>query len=55
MSVPVVRNAQELADLERAYVWSVNSAVEAGSRELADELADDYGRESGATSAEMAA
>ncbi len=45
MSVPVARTVQEMADLERAYVWSVNQAVQSGSADLMDELAEDYCRE----------
>ena len=33
------------ADLESAYVWSVNCAVAAGSTDLATELAQTYQRE----------
>ena len=34
-----------LADLESAYVWSVNQALEVGSTGLAAELADSYRQE----------
>jgi hypothetical protein len=33
-------------DLQRAYIWSINSAIESGGDGLADELADGYRRES---------
>jgi hypothetical protein len=44
-------NASELAhasdeDLHRAYIWSINSAIESGGEVLADELANSYRHES---------
>jgi hypothetical protein len=33
-------------DLQRAYIWLINSAVENGGAGLADELADGYRHES---------
>lgn len=33
-------------DLQRAYIWSINSAIEGGGDVLADELADSYRCES---------
>ncbi|HEX4433157.1 MAG TPA: hypothetical protein VHZ96_28055 [Frankiaceae bacterium] len=38
--------ATSAEDLQRAYIWSINSAVESGGAGLADELADGYRRES---------
>ncbi len=37
-------------DLQRAYIWSINSALESGGVGLADELADGYRHESRALS-----
>jgi hypothetical protein len=44
-------NVSELAhasdeDLHRAYIWSINSAIENGGEILADELANSYRDES---------
>ncbi len=33
-------------ELQRAYIWSINSAIEAGGESLADELAESYRHES---------
>jgi hypothetical protein len=33
-------------DLHRAYIWSINSAIESGGEVLADELANSYRHES---------
>lgn len=43
-------SATSAEDLQRAYIWSINSAIESGGVGLADELADDYRRESGTLS-----
>ena len=39
------RTASAIAELKTAYIWSVNSAVEAGRSHLVQELADSYERE----------
>ena len=39
------RSATSAEDLQRAYIWSINSALAAGGTGLADELADGYRRE----------
>ncbi len=53
MSTPTPSPALETAlratsaeDLQRAYIWSINSALESGGVELADELANGYHHES---------
>lgn len=38
--------ATSAEDLQRAYIWSINSALESGGVELADELARGYRCES---------
>ncbi|HEX4015577.1 MAG TPA: hypothetical protein VHX15_02485 [Frankiaceae bacterium] len=38
--------ATSAEDLQRAYIWSINSALESGGNDLADELADGYRHES---------
>jgi hypothetical protein len=35
-------SATSAEDLQRAYIWSINNAVETGGVGLADELADGY-------------
>ena len=42
-AVPAAGSAEEL---QRAYIWSINSAIESGGDVLADELADSYRHES---------
>src|ERR1700761_24694 len=39
-------SASNTEDLQRAYIWSINSAIESGGDVLADELADTYRCES---------
>jgi hypothetical protein len=53
MSMSTPRPALETAlratsaeDLQRAYIWSINNALETGGVELADELANGYRHES---------
>jgi hypothetical protein len=50
-----VRLTRALADVQRSYIWSVNSAIEAGNTELATELADSYQRESNDLARDIAA
>jgi len=38
--------ATSAEDLQRAYIWSINSALESGVVGLADELAEGYRHES---------
>jgi len=47
-----VLGATSAEDLQRAYIWSINSALESGGAGLADELADGYRRESHALATE---
>jgi hypothetical protein len=37
---------ESASDLQRAYIWSINSAIETGGGDLAAELANGYRRES---------
>jgi hypothetical protein len=45
-SAPSGLAAGNTEDLQRAYIWSINSAIESGGDVLADELADTYRCES---------
>jgi hypothetical protein len=45
-------SATSAEDLQRAYIWSINNALENGGVGLADELADGYCRESHALAQE---
>jgi hypothetical protein len=52
MSTSTPNSAQ---DLQRAYIWSINNALENGGVDLAAELAANYERESSALTEKLLA